>query len=910
MLLSIGKQIDRYRIVKLLGAGGMGEVYLAFDNRLEREVTIKVLKKNDSSESLRRFKQEVRAISALNHPNILSIYEFGQHESFHYIVAEFIRGKTLRQVIQEGKLTLAEACEIAIQIGNTLIAAHEEKIIHRDIKPENVMIRPDGYIKVLDFGLAKLDINKKNLLAEQDESTLSFFQQTQPGLLVGTINYMSPEQLRVQQTDTRTDIWSLGVIFFEMTSGRHPFLRESVNDTIAAILEHDPPVISDILPGVPSAALESLFGKALAKKREARFSNALELVKDLQTLKLLFSADSTSPSVTSTLNTSANQITASNNAETISNSSTQTISDQKFNYKRLSFLIAGLLIFTAIGFGFYNNLFSLQRAASKQIKTKFIATAGNVLNAVISPNGQFILYVQEEHGTEALRLRQVNELGDTILVPADNVSFSGIQFSPDGNNVFYTVFKDSPTGELYRKPVLGGAAQKIADDVDSTVSFSPNGNQLAFIRSKSHEGVDQVIISDTNGSNMQVVFERHEPNRYLISIREGLSWSPDGTTIACAAGTADDSGEKMTIVKIDIAKKTETEATQQKWFRVGKIQWLKDGDSLIFTAADFGSDRYQIWRLSVSNNQVERITTELNDYQNISLTNDSKTLLAVADDKTSNLYVGSSKSPNQSVQIAGGNQDGLGGIAWTPDDRILYVSEQSGKKDIWIMDKDGSNHHPLTFDKSSNEYPSISNDGKSIAFVSSQTGVPHVWMMNTDGTNLRQLTNKSGEAFPQIMPDGKAVLYSAKPLKVWQALTDNPENPKPITETPVNWITISPDGSKFAGLTMEPGLPMKLSIFLTKTGQIIDNFNIVGQAGDPTFPPILRWTPDGKSIAYISTENEVSNIVIQSLQQRTVKKLTDFSADRIFAFDFSRDGNTIAFARGVARNKLLLFEGF
>jgi serine/threonine protein kinase len=882
----------------------MGEVYLAKDNQLKRQVALKILKKTEHQDLHHRFRHEACAISALNHPNILSIYEFGQHQGLHFIITEFVKGKTLRQIISEGKLTLKDAIEIALQIGNTFVAAHEEGIIHRDIKPENIMIRPDGYVKVLDFGLAKLNKPEDIFSETQDQSTVSLFYQTEPGLIVGTICYMSPEQLRQQTADERTDLWSLGVVLFEMITGRLPFAG-SVSEIIAAILERPVPLVSSILPEA-SPELDYIVSKALSKDKKDRYQSAKEFIEDLQAFKES-RIDKLSFASAARQKKLSHQRRAAITAE-----NPFPITTSQKPYKRwYGVSIIGLL-FIILGSWFYlTQEKSSNLSVSKHVRTKSLPTSGSAINAVLSPDGRFIAYVRDDNGAQSLRLRQVNENADSELIPADFVDYSGIQFSNDSNNLFYTIFKGSPIGQLFKKPILGGTPQKIAEDVDSSVSFSPDGNQFAFIRSKSHEGVEQVIVSNIDGSNMRVLSERRQPDRYSMVFRESLAWSPDGKTIACAAGRQDDSGERMTVVGIDLANGNERELIPQKWFRVGKVLWTKDGQELVFTAADFGSELYQIWRFSVSNRQIEKITSELNDYRNISVSANSKILLAVADDRISNLYVAPSKSPNQTTQIAGGNLEGLGGLTWTPDGKIIYVSTESGNRDIWLMNADGQNHRQLTFDKSSDDSPSISADSRYIAFVSLRTGVPHIWRINVDGSNPIQLTNKGGEAFPQIMPDGSGVIYSGKPLKLWwKALAENGGEPQQLTEMPANWVTVSPNGSKFAGLTMKPGSPMQLSVFSFETGKLLNTFNLIDNVGTPDFPPMLRWSPNGRAIGYISTKDGISNIIIQPLQGNKPIKLTDFSADRIFAFDWSKDGKKIAYARGSARNKLLLFEDF
>ena len=278
----VGKQIGRYEVGSLIGRGGMGEVFLALDTSLGRKVALKLLRHEftTNEERLRRFQQEARAASALNHPNILTIHEIGEHGSLHFMATEFVEGETLRQHIASARMTLPEVLDVAIQVASALAAAHQAGIIHRDIKPDNIMLRNDGYVKVLDFGLAKL-IETKTI---KTMAPTQHMVETETGVVMGTVSYMSPEQARGLAVDARTDIWSLGVVIYEMTSGHQPFEAETASDVLASILEKEPPPIAHHLPGVPSE-LEKIVGKALRKQREDRYRSIEEFLEELKDLK-------------------------------------------------------------------------------------------------------------------------------------------------------------------------------------------------------------------------------------------------------------------------------------------------------------------------------------------------------------------------------------------------------------------------------------------------------------------------------------------------------------------------------------------------------------------------------------------------------------------------------------------------
>ena len=290
----VGKLIGHYRIESLIGVGGMGEVYLARDERLGRKAALKLLPDNLTTDEaqLSRFKNEARSASALNHPNILTVYEIGAEGDRQFIAMEFIEGVTLRASITCGRINPHAALEIAVQVASALAAAHDAGVVHRDIKPENIMLRPDGYVKVLDFGIAKLTEQRPASDDHTTETTATL--QTRPGLVLGTARYMSPEQARGQKVDARTDIWSLGVVLYEMVGGSPPFRGETPSDCIAAILTTEPPPLSGVLPDVP-LKLESILQKALRKNSDERYQTTKEMLADLRILKSELEADSSLP---------------------------------------------------------------------------------------------------------------------------------------------------------------------------------------------------------------------------------------------------------------------------------------------------------------------------------------------------------------------------------------------------------------------------------------------------------------------------------------------------------------------------------------------------------------------------------------------------------------------------------------
>src|SRR6476661_2213631 len=282
--LLVGQTFGHYKISKRIGSGGMGEVYLATDMTAGRKAALKLLpmRFTGDAERLRRFQQEAHAVVALNHPNVLTVYEIGEDHSTHYIASELIEGETLRERLTRGPMELSEALDIAIQVVNALAAAHQVEIVHRDVKPENIMLRPDGYVKVLDFGIAKLAEQEVPATMPRDEALL--LVETNLGSILGTVRYMSPEQACGGQVNNSTDIWSLGVVLYEMVTGHAPFTGDTPREVMSSILEKEPAPLTHYIAHAP-AELQQIISKALRKDREQRYRSAHELLESLKRLR-------------------------------------------------------------------------------------------------------------------------------------------------------------------------------------------------------------------------------------------------------------------------------------------------------------------------------------------------------------------------------------------------------------------------------------------------------------------------------------------------------------------------------------------------------------------------------------------------------------------------------------------------
>lgn len=914
MELTLGTKIkDRYEILSIIGKGGMGEVYTAYDHGLGREVALKLMHRTDDEEKIKRFRQEARSVSNLNHPNIVCVYDFDRHEDFHFIVSELVRGETLRMYISHKSLSMKEILEIGCQIGTALSALHRSGVTHRDIKPENIMILPEGHIKILDFGLAKLDARESSAVLGPSDSTASVFH-TREGMIAGTIYYMSPEQLRGQPVDNRSDIWSLGAVLFEMIYGQRPFTGENNSDIIVSILERPLPALAKARPDI-TESIEKILQKALAKTKESRFKDADDFVANLRRAAIDLDADQNKqPNDTNGLrevnNTGQVVSTVEHDIKPTADHTS------KWYPARNSFalwLLAALVLVSSVGIVFYNaSLITEIKPNENQLKIKRLPVAANIINGVISPDGRFIAFVLNDNGRQSLWLRQVDEVTGKELLPPERIIYSNLSFSPDGNSIFYTVFSGRAVGVLNRIPLLGGTPQEIARNVDSSVTFSPDGNRFAFIRTISSEGLDQIIVVDSTKGGERVLSQKKRPEFYSIGKRESLAWAPDGKTIVSPTGKKDEAKEFMTLVEIDVETGDETPVTKAEWFRIGKVVWTGNPNELLITATPSNAEPFQIVKISRRDGAYVNITNDLSDYYNISITGNQARILGIALDTTSTIFTSSAKNIEQGRQITAGGFDGLGGVKWTGDGKIVFVSLESGNRDIWKMDSNGTGRQRLTFSEAPDDYPAVAGDY--IVFVSSRSGTPQIWRMKLDGSEPLQLTYQQDASFPQITPDGKWVIFSARSAgrwALWKVSIDGGDV-SPLTSEQTHWASVSPDGKIIACLGQEdvPEAPIKLVLVSAQDGKILNRFNLVGVVASPDIVPVLRWKPNNEAVTYISTENGVSNIYLQPVNGGSAVKITNFSADNLFSFDWSNDGKAIVFARGLIRDDLILIENF
>jgi serine/threonine protein kinase len=894
--LAIGESLGHYEILSLLGAGGMGHVYLAQDSRLGRRVALKLLPleytKNESR--LRRFRQEVRAASALNHPGILTIHDIAEIDGRHLIATEFIDGETLRQRLKRSPLTVPEILDFAIQVTSALSAAHEAGIVHRDIKPENIMLRRDGYVKVLDFGLAKLTQQHEPALDARipDELDVS------SGLVMGTVKYMSPEQAQGQSVDPRSDIFSLGVVLYETVAGLAPFNGESADEVIKSILNDNPLRLTEHQPDLPEE-LQNVITKALDKDRSQRYQTAEDLLIALTAIRQERESE-TRPQIANT-----NEITAVEHVAT--------------GIKRRKTGVAAafgvvLIVTTSAGYAVYKFLGRNVRSSSQNVRLARLTATGKAFSAAISPDGKYVAFVtsesnQPKRGRETLWVREVATNANAQIFPPSLQHYSKLTFSPDGNYLYYVASDNSdPEPTLYQIPAGGGVPKRILTgainpQTSGAISISPDGNQFVFVRAYP-SGESAIVVANADGSDERVIASRQDDSSFGRAV-----WSPDGQRIACSGAQINAKGSYHELIEINANGGSEKLISARRWGWIDDVFWLSDGSGLLITADDGEGSPQQIWEISYSTGDARNLTTDfLGTYSSLSLSKDSSVLVATRNETVQHIWTQPADDAGGAKQItSGAAADGWAGLAWTPDGRIAYSSIANGHQDIWIMDADGGNQRQLTVNLGSNGAGlSVSTDGRYVAFVSDQAGHGNIWRIKSDGTGPKQLTSGDGETNPVFLPDGW-ISYpceiSGKPARCKVSIDGG--EPEYVTGPYSDMMRFSPDGRLIAFIPAGGQKGKRIGVIPVDESEPPRIFDLPPDS----IPRRMQWSADSRALTYIDSRR-TSNIWNLPIDGRKAVKLTDFKDRSIPSFAWSRDGKQLAMARSMTTNDVVLMKNF
>ena len=920
-------RIGRYEIISKIGAGGMGEVFLARDPELQRKAAIKILAAEFSldAERRQRFKQEARAASALNHPNILTVYEIGEAAGQWFIAAEFIEGQTLRELIKNSPLDVVTAVRIAEQIAQALTAAHANGIVHRDIKPENVMIRADGYVKVLDFGLAKPTRSEQNQVAAENASVIN----TTPGIIIGSVRYMSPEQARGLAVDRRSDVWSLGVVLYEMIAGRAPFDGATTSDALTALIHLEPAPLTQLAP----PELQRIVRKALQKNVDERYQSSRDLMLDLKNLLSELehgaSGEKRSASSDEQLRISENPtiIHQTNSApQTVPNFQSDSLKNQSLTSPRriLQSKWAALLMLAIIGvaaavifFGYRAlsaNKEKMAATAFERSQTARLESDGKVRLTAISPDGKYVAYASGEIGSRSLVVRQISTDSTITIVPPTPFDFAGVSFTPSGDYVYYTQTRgDFSLNTLYKIPTLGGTPQKIVEDVDSPATFAPDGKQIAFLRHNTSSRADFIFVANADGSNLHDLISTKQTDFTSFA---GPIWSPNAAKLLVGVGVERRQAEtQFSLAEISVSDGALKLFGAKKWAELDSGCWFKDGSGILLAARETADANSQIWRVAYPGGETGRVTNDFSNYYSLGLAADGATAVAVRADSAQGIWT-FRPADKDLAQLVPERRNLLlfGKIAQMADGRLLFARRENNQVNLWTVDQDGANERRLLNNADATSNPAATTDGRLIVFASKRSGASRVWRVNVDGSNLVQLTDgelTQNDYYPQLTADNRYIIFqrggnTMDTMKIYQVSIDGGQSKLFLNdENAAFWgFRFSPDKKRVAYTALNlANYERRLQI-----ARLDDDLQIQAERGfDFNLINSYEWSPDGKSLTYQS-QNGVPNLWRLSLDNGNRTPITDFKIGQIYGFAWSRDGKKIFIVRGAANNDLMLIR--
>jgi serine/threonine protein kinase/Tol biopolymer transport system component len=889
----IGKKVSHYRILEVLGGGGMGVVYKAEDLRLGRCVAIKFLAEEflGDRRALERFEREARAVSALDHPNICTIYEVEEHEGQPFIVMQLLQGETLRHRIESSApeqlgFSRHELLDIAIAIAMGLNAAHQKGIIHRDVKPANIFITHRGEIKLLDFGLAKLvgaeGVPSESLTPRERETGQLIHDGvadapkanlTLTGATMGTASYMSPEQVLKQPLDVRTDLFSFGAVLYEMATGRQPFRGDTTDAIHRAILSYTPP--SPLLqnPELPSE-IELITARALEKDPEKRYQSASQIISDLEHLRVAEAARVTSTKLGSP-------------------------QDRRHPWIRIGAIgIAAILLLLAAGFVSRKWTARHLGLHVQNMEIARLTDSGAADNVAISPDGRYVVYSQHESSGVSLWMRQVTTGSDVKILPSTAVDTYGLTFSRDGQYIYFVPDENAPGGRhsLYMLPALGGAPHLlIKDDIDSPVSFSPDGQRFVFTNGLGDRNLLELRIANKDGSD----------NRLLAGIvggsqdfQPGPAWSPDGGTIALAVMLRD----TQVRFALDLVRVNDGSVRQiySSAFGIGRPVWLST-DSLVVPLRG-RSGRGQLWTISYPGGESERLTNDLEDYRyfGVDFSRDARILVATNSTQISNIWVGQAGNPSAARQITFGKLSMLE-VTTTSQRKVLG---RSGEGRLWVVNAETSQRSLFA---DAHNVVSLTSCGRFVLFESFVADTVDLVRVDADGTNAVKLI--SGDIGPPICSADGYIFYSniVKPQTI-SRIGIQGGSPVQIAQSPgfaiLGRLSVSPDARflAFAYDEAAPAMGTKLAVIAATGGPVVKSYVVPGDVSG------LCWSPDGHRLQYLLTRNGSTNIWEQPLDGSQPSQLTAFTSGRIFDFNWSQDGKQLVLARGEVNSDVVFLS--
>ena len=949
-----GTRRGRYDIREQIGEGGMGVVYLARDSQLHRDVAIKILRPEvaGDAERVMRFKAEARAASALNHPNIITIYEILEEDDQVLIAYEYVKGTTLREKISRNQLSYADSIKIFRQMADAIAAAHELGIIHRDIKPENIMIRHDGYVKILDFGLAKQSI----FVSGPDTQTLQQVQ-TQKGQLLGSISYMSPEQVRDDGFDARTDIWSLGVVLYEMLTGVNPFRRGTAAESIGAILYVEPEPVEEYIPGVSPGVVNTIEA-ALKKNVADRCPDVRQLISGLG-----------DEAVSGSNYVSVGNIGRSQQEETVKIETQRTdenptlildsgshgdarVPDDRgvqpgfrkklWGLRRWLLIPAGALA-ALILFALYNTFHSTlfpnyyNRFANQQVTQ--LTNDGRSHSVAISPDGKFVSFVRDVDERQSLILKEIETGSEKELAAPARASFIRPTFSADGEEIYY-VKRENDVGTLYRvflkRTEYPYHVQKLIVDVDSRVTFLPDGNSYAFIRHDTAANSDVIFIAERHFSTEATLARRLGTADTQFKRFNEVSWQNTKDQFTVAGVMKDDLGQGLQRTNARTYGELGFWERGVSFYSIGSYElknyvWLNDGSHFYIGkrwVGDPAQIRYEVPGLYEG---AKVISNDMTNYSSFDVNSDGSKMAAAKEIPLSSVsfYLLSDKG-SEPIITDDRNLSVVGGITQAPDGRLLYtksidrpvfvshwknrIEEKVRVADsvqIFSVDADGSNERQLTFDEDYNRYPTPTQEGRYILFVTNGTDISR---MDADGGVVAKVVKNANPVEGlQVTPYGRTVVYatSGEKMALMKVPVDGGEPRMLIPDSDSSDFNprISPDGKYLAYISAYYDKADSTYKELVKVRSFEKDGRLGETVVEETFDlaSTMQWSLDSSSLCFIERKG-AENVWCWSIHDKNESALTEFDSGKISSFSWSGDANKLLIVRTNFRNDIFLIR--
>jgi Tol biopolymer transport system component/predicted Ser/Thr protein kinase len=912
----LGQTISHYRVVEKVGGGGMGVVYKAEDITLRRFVALKFLPDEVTQDSLAlaRFQREAQAASALNHPNICTIYEIGQQDGKPFIVMEFLDGLTLKHRIAGKPLETDILLSLAIEIADALDAAHSEGIVHRDIKPANIFVTKRGHAKILDFGLAKVtsaaSSSSQIVAAYTQTGTLDGPHLTSPGTALGTVAYMSPEQVRGKELDARTDLFSFGVLLYEMATGALPFRGETSGMIFEAVLNRAPVPPIRLNPDV-SAELERIINRALEKDRDLRYQHASDMRAELQRLKRDTDSSRHISAASGEVATAAPTPVQTAQATSTSGLAAVAAVPAQRPWWHGAAATAAVFILAAVAVGSYWLLHRAVPAPFQNFGITQVTNSNRAMVTAISPDGKYVLTVMDEKGLNSLWLRNVATGSDTQVIPP-SATIPNVAFSPDGNYIFYRKAENAIASDfnVYRAPVLGGTPRIVVHDVDSAFAFSPDGRRMAYIRANNPEtGKYRLLEANLDGTDEKVLHIEA-----FGSLPRWVAWSPNGKQIAYPEIQPVNAIGGINLFDLDAGRmRALVFADKAIW----EMAWSSSGDGLFVTYQQKGPNfsRRQIGYVTLGDGQLHPISRDTNSYATLSLSADGKTLATVQQKVVSNFYLLPGEG-SASTDIAPFGSDGehIQFFNWTANGGLLT----SDLTELTRRDAKGQNPVQLVSDPAAAILSLSACGTQSIVFpwaFHNNSNSVGIWRVNADGSNPAKLADEKLDTFPVCSANSNWVYYWPGVKQLWRVPLDGSGKAEPIPGSGLEGaflagrgIGLSPDGKTLAYVIalVNPTGPTsvdKIALLEVATLSSPRMFD-----ANPHISKGVQFTPDGKSVAYPVKENGVDNVWVQPIDGSAGHQITHFKNEQILSFHWSPAGKKLGILRGHTDSDVVLLQ--